>query len=119
MIFICESFATRRLRYFRDRYFHCRDHVVQSSTVTAWIRKYSLSSLCFAASFIVISLAAAEGRIAVAEKLKDGVAFEATELTGEGDLPPTFVEGPSPPMPSGSLGLQPTIVCRLHIDTFW
>jgi phosphate binding protein len=76
-----------------------------------------MSFSCFAASFVVISLVVADGQMAVAEKLKGGASLEATELTGEGDLPPTFVEGPSPRMPIGTFGLRPTIVCRLHIDT--
>jgi phosphate binding protein len=81
------------------------------------IRKHSLSSPCFVAGFIVVSLVVAKGRMAAAEKLPGGVSLEATELTGDGDLAPTFVEGPSPRMPVGTVGLQPTIVCRLHIDT--
>ena len=71
----------------------------------------------FAAAIIVVSLVAAQSQIAVAENSNNGAPLEATELTGEGDLPPTFAEGPSPRMPGGTRGLRPTIVCRLHIDT--
>ena len=42
--------------------------------------------------------------------------FESSLLVGEGDAPPTFIEGPAPAVPEDGNGLRPTVICRLRID---
>src|SRR5262249_53887930 len=42
--------------------------------------------------------------------------FEASELVGPGDVPPTLVEGAPPTPPKSEWPVAPTIVCRLTID---
>ena len=44
-------------------------------------------------------------------------AFEASELTQEGDRPPSLRVGIAPPSPDPNFALQPTIVCRVLVGT--
>lgn len=46
----------------------------------------------------------------------DPAAVDAGALTGAGDRPPELLSGAAPDSPDPTLGLRPTVICRLLVD---
>jgi TonB family protein len=46
----------------------------------------------------------------------DAAAIDAGALTGPGDRPPELLSGAAPESPDPTLGLRPTVVCRVLVD---